>query len=350
MTNMTMERLVADASQDDADGLLQVGGVVITREEIADVDLFLSGDRGKAWFAALTGRMYFSRWYNHQRGPYELDWCSKIADEILDMKRAGACPGEIETMIEGHFSGGQDADDAYYEEHNSDVENTISGIAADLSDMREDDPTIPEMDEEEWKERLRDDIIDHLNENDDSSVMDMFGSYDRCEIMVKLGDGDLIHSNRPWADFSDLAIDESLQSALGAIGYTVGDYRRMSGNRGESRNLRRNVKRRPQPIIDEKEFRSIVEEACSTSFNLVLYAVVALRDLVELDLGKPFSLGHYSVASYDAANGTYYDVDRKEAITISPGDGELTTPWGYSPVSICCMSTGGYATDIANVD
>lgn len=340
-----------DAPTADAMGnpLLAVDEILISREEIADPSLFLATERGKEWMKPLLSGAYHSQWYDCQRSPHEMKWCTKLADRILDMKREGACPGEIEDMIEEEFGRGQSAEDTYHEEHESSVTSALETLSEALDEMRDDDEDVPDMDLEAWSEAVRDIMIDHMYENDDSSVMDMFGSWDYCEITFRLGGEDDVESQKKWADFDHLAINWSLQKALASLGYTIGDYRRMTGNRTKSNGLGR-VARRPQPLVTEDELRELVSEACSTHFNFVIYAMVPVQDLVTLDLTKPISLSNYSVASYDSMNGTFYDKSGRQAITIQPGEGHLEAPRGYSPDGICGFVHSYYHSKIANVD
>jgi hypothetical protein len=77
---------------------------------------------------------------------------------------------------------------------------------------------------------------DHAAERDDSSVADLFASYDRCELLFRFSaerwlDDALVFSHRPWPETSELAITANLQFALNNLGYTIGEFRKASGNR-----------------------------------------------------------------------------------------------------------------------
>lgn len=329
--------------------MLDAGGVMITRAEIENPSDFLETERGKKWIGKLKDNAYYTRWYDHNRSPQEMKWCTELADKILDLKRNGACPGEVEDMLEEQFSGGQSAEECYEEDHEADTTKALEAISEALDEMREDDDTIPEMDMEDWHQNVRDLIVDHMYEQDDSSVMDMFGSYDRCEIVVRLHPGDDVYSQGYSCEFDRLSVNADLQAALASMGYTIGDYRRMSGNKEKGHRLRR-VRRRAQPIVNEAELRELVSEACSSYFSFVLYAMVPVKDLVALDLSRPFSLSNYSIATYNASSGTFYEISRKDPITIEPGEGELMAPWGYSPDSICGFYHPPFHADITNVD
>jgi hypothetical protein len=77
---------------------------------------------------------------------------------------------------------------------------------------------------------------DHAAERDDSSVADLFASYDRCELLFRFSaerwlDDALVFSHRPGPETSELAITANLQFALNNLGYTIGEFRKASGNR-----------------------------------------------------------------------------------------------------------------------
>ena len=315
---------------------------------MADVSLFLSGERGKAWLKRHTDGAYYTQWFDYNRSPHELRWCNELACEILDMKRERADPGDILSHVEGKFHGGQSPEDVYEEEHESEVSDAIREIADALDELREDDDTIPELDQEAWEQEVRDRIVDHMAGEDDSSVMDLFGDYDRCELMVTLGSGEYVESSKAWADFDNLVVDEALQRALYAMGYTVGDYRRMSGNRTSSGRLAKGLRKRAQPLLSEKELRELVSEACNTHWKFVLYAMVPVASLIDLDLDAPISLSRYSIASYNGSSGTFYEIGRKHAITLMPGEAKLRGPGHYTPEDICGLYAPAFHADIAN--
>ena len=353
MTIDTIERetdTIQGTAVTDGTGLIEAGDVQITHAEILDVDLFLASDRGSAWLKRHTDGAYFTAWYDYNRSPHELKWCNELAVEILDMKQAGKCPGEIHDHIAGKFSGGQSAEEVYEEEHEADVTRAISDISEALDELREEDPAIPELDTEEWEQEVKDRIVQHMYDDDDSSVSDLFDKHDRCELIIELGDSEHVASQKAWAEFDSLVVDESLQRALYAMGYTVSDYRRMSGNRDPGHNLKRGLRKRAQPLLSEAELRELVSEACTTHWQFVLYAMVPVYDLVDLDLTAPISLSNYAIASYNGGSGTFYDIIRKQALTLMPGEGRLTGTGRYGPDDVCGLYRPPYQADIANLE
>jgi hypothetical protein len=113
--------------------------------------------------------------------------------------------------------------------------------------------------------------------SDDSSVADLFASYDRCELLFRFSaerwlDDALVFSHRPWPETSDLAITANLQFALNNLGYTIGEFRKASGNRHPAgRALPRHARRRRAPIISHEQLAEIIDNACSTSFLFCLW-------------------------------------------------------------------------------
>jgi hypothetical protein len=106
-------------------------------------------------------------------------------------------------------------------------------------------------------------------ERDDSSVADLFASYDRCELLFRFSaerwlDDALVFSHRPWPETSELAITANLQFALNNLGYTIGEFRKASGNRHPAdRALPRHARRRRAPIISHEQLAEIIDNACS---------------------------------------------------------------------------------------
>lgn len=342
---MSIDLMERPTTEAEASGLIETDEVSILASEIGDVDLFLQSDRGAAWLKRITDDAYYTRWYDSNRSPYELQWCGKLAEEVLDVKRRSDCEGEVYDAVESRFNGDHDAHYAYHEEHRSGVEAKVQSIADDLDMKREDDDTIPVLDVDAWMETIDQLVIDHMAENDDSSVMDVFGSYDTCEIVVDLSGDNWLYTN---GDFQAMVVDRALQQALNSLGYTVADYRRMSGNTKTDEKLKRRMPRRPAPLVDEAEMRSLFEETYN-GFSIVLYAIVPIKDVFSIDLKRPVTLSRYSVASYNSSGGTFFSVDRQQAITIDPKRHAIHGVTGASPVDMCCMSQRPHLARMVNL-
>ena len=199
-----------------------------------------------------------------------------------------------------------------------------------------------------------------LADADTSTPGDALSSCDRSEVLFVLspkGKHPLdasITSHRPWPDFAELTVTEDLVHALAALGYTLGDYRKASGNghaserpRGKTRIGRPDFPRRPTPLCSLEAVREMVDNACSTNFLFVLYAMVPIAQLIDLDPGRPFTFSRAAVATWDPWNGTFHYAVSVPAVTVTPAMGTLVSParW-YSPDHICGFVHGYYTADI----
>lgn len=326
--------------------IIEIEDVQIALNEIENPHRFFASERGKAWVKDQMSNIYYTKWYNHQRSPYSIKECNEFAKAILDAKKTAECIGEVHDAIEEQFTS-QSAEDSYYEEYKSEVDEKIAHMAEAIEDLREERDDIPEMDVEEWEDAARDSIVEAMYDDDDSDVMDMFTSSDRCELIVRLGGDGIIYSNKSWSDFSDLSIDSSLQRSFAGLGYSVDDYRKISGNKTKAETLARGIRKRAHPLVTPEEFQELIDNSCSSCFSIVLYAIVPITKLVEVDLNKPFILSKYSIAVYDESNGTFFEISRKSPIVIRPRDGDIDCPRGYSPEDICGLYTPHFHADIS---
>lgn len=199
-----------------------------------------------------------------------------------------------------------------------------------------------------------------LADADTSTPGDALSSCDRAEVLFVLspkGKHPLdasITSHRPWPDFAELTVTEDLVHALAALGYTLGDYRKASGNghaserpRGKVRIGRPDFPRRPTPLCSLEAVREMVDNACSTNFLFALYAMVPIAQLIDLDPGRPITFSRAAIATWDPWNGTFHDAVSVPAITVTPAMGTLMSParW-YSPDHICGFVHSYYTADI----
>lgn len=199
-----------------------------------------------------------------------------------------------------------------------------------------------------------------LADADTSTPGDALSSCDRAEVLFVLspkGKHPLdasINSHRPWPEFAEMYVTEDLVHALAALGYTLGDYRKASGNghaserpRGKVLIGRPDFPRRPTPLCSLEAVREMVDNACSTNFLFVLYAMVPIAQLIDLDPARPVTFSRAAIATWDPWNGTFHDAVSVPAVTVTPAMGTLMSParW-YSPDHICGFVHSCYTADI----
>jgi hypothetical protein len=335
--------------------LLEVCDMRILREELNNPGKFLDSDRGEAWLKNISRNFYYTQWYNDNRSSYDLREMNALAKEILEAKYDKKDECEILDILTSKFAD-YSAEDKFYEEYRSEIKNELIDIHSEIEDLSETDDTIPEIDLEDWLEEwldeIKDRVVDDLYNNDESCVTDMYSSHDKAEIVFYFGSNKLIDSvytNRNYSDFSDLVIDDNLQSQLAAMGYSISEYRKMSGNKNKS-TIKGGVRKRKQPILTPENLREIVENACSTWFDFVVYAIVPIKELIDIDVSKPIVLSRYAVATYNGSSGTFHDVNKDESLVLYPHEGKLAGLTGYTPEDICGLSQRYYTAQIKNLE
>lgn len=331
--------------------MLEIDTMRISREEIKNPDLFLDSERGTEWIEKISSNFYYTQWYNDNRSSYDMKTMNELAKNILEAKYDGKEFGDIIEILEGNFYD-YSAEQKYDEEYSSDINNILESISNDLEDMSEDDDTIPEMDIELWEQELRDRIVSKLYNDDDSCVTDMYTSHDRAEVVFYLGSNvyiDSVYSKKNYSDFKQLEIDTNLQSQLAAMGYSISEYRKMSGNKSKS-TIKGGVPKRKHPMLTPADLKEIVDNACSSYFDFVVYAIVPISEIIDLDVRKPIVLSNYAVATYNGSSGTFHDVTKKDSIVIYPQEAKLTGVTGYTPDQICGLSHRAYIANIKNLD
>lgn len=203
-----------------------------------------------------------------------------------------------------------------------------------------------------------------LIDADTSRPRDAFGSCDRAEVLFVLsptGKHALdasITSHRPWPEFGELCVTEDLVHALAAMGYTLGQYRKASGNAhvsqvlcGRCRMARPDFARRRVPLCSWDDLREVVDNACSTNFLFVLYAMVPITQLLDIDPARAMTFSRAAVATWDPWNGTFHDAVSVPAVTVTPKMGTLMSAAGWhSPDSICGFVHSYYHADLSQAD
>ncbi len=307
------------------------------RDALADPG-FLASDAGVSWIEALAQNFPHTRYWRDRSDCWSLKRLNALAARIIDARYEGR---EVVEAMEAEFPPAELGETWYHE-----VVPFLRPClhAADL------DP------DDEASDVIRDAWEERSAARDDSSVADLFASYDRCELLFRFSaerwlDDALVFSHRPWAEASELAITANLQFALNNLGYTIGEFRKMSGNRHVADcALPRHARRRRAPILRHEQLAEIIDNACSTSFLFCLYAIVPIPDLIGLDFSRPITFEKCRVATMDPLNGTFHDVPALAPVTVQPEDGRFLAGGHlrWSPDDICGFVTSHYHGHVTN--
>ncbi len=327
----------------------------ILPHEAANPELFLETDRGAAFVASLCNGLYYTRWENYYgRSAMSIDEGNNLAALILEAKTTPdenvSEEGRINGAMHAHFGDGSDIRLEWWDYQRGEVSSSLDSINADLEDFG------LELDTDEWLSALEDPICERLVDEDDSKPGDILDRFDLCEVIFLIkAEGytidEMISSNRSWADFGDLHVGPELQYPLSRMGYSLTDYRKISGNRNEGEGLIRGLKKRSERLVSPEKLEEMVENACSQNFLFVLYAIMPVQNLIDLDLSQPLQFSDASIATYNPYAGTFHDAAKTGPITVTSKDGELVTGnIGYSPDSICGLVHSYYRANITNPD
>lgn len=304
-----------------------------------DPAIFLSSTAGTQWAEKLA-RSYPHTSYSRGRSDtFSLAQCDEYASAIIQAKRSGENP---ETKLASVIHPCRLRETWHY-----DLRSDLAGALREQFDDRDL--------EEEWEESVYPVWKDAAASHDDSSATDLFASYDYCQILFRFAnkryvEDSLIHSNKPWPDFAHLTVDENLQFALNNLGFTVGQYRKASGNKDRAYSPLKSTRPRRDPIITNEQLEELVENACSTYFHFYLFAIVPITDVIELDPNAPIKFSKAWVASSNCINGTFHDVPANGPVTVNPTDGLLISGFdmAYSPDHVCCLHTPHYHARLRN--
>ncbi|KUR69874.1 hypothetical protein AQZ52_17900 [Novosphingobium fuchskuhlense] len=304
---------------------------------LADPNAFFSSDAGERWLGLLADEFPHSRYWRDRSDCWSLKSLNALAARIIDARYEGH---DVEEAMEAEFRP-VDFWATWHHEVAPEIRSLLreTGIA----------------DDGETFDAIRDGWEDHAAARDESSVSDLFASYDYCELLFRFTnerwlDDSLVFSHRPWPDAAELCMTPNLQFALANLGYTVSEFRKASANRRPSGQPLPRSRRRRAPILTYEQLAEIIDNACSTSFLFCLYAVVPIPQLIALDLTRPVTFEKCWVATLDPLNGTYFDVAANGPVTVSPGDGRFLSGGDlrWSPENICCLHTPHYHARLRN--
>jgi hypothetical protein len=306
---------------------------------LAEADAFLASPAGQDWLGNLADNFPHMRYWRDRSDCWRLSRLNALAARIIDAHYDGQ---DVEEAMEAEFPPAE-----FWPTWQHEVAPAVRTLLHDAG-VRDDDEEILDAIRSGWEDIAAD--------RDDSCVGDLFASYDRCELLFRFSphrwlDDSLLHSRRPWPQFAELAVTQNLQFALGNLGYTISQYRKASGNTHKAdQPLTRHGRRRRPPIVNWEKIEELVDNACSTSFLVCLYAIVPIPTLIDLDLTKPVTFEKCWVASMDPINGTFHDVPAAGSVTVMPADGRFLAGGHlrWSPDDICGLHTPHYHASVRN--
>lgn len=305
-------------------------------------EAFLSRPIGQTWLDQLATAYPHERYVSSRSDTFSDKDLNTYASKIITAKRKGLAPDEL---LEEHFYP-CNFSYAWYHEVLPDLEAYLRETG--------------KRDTGRWTDEIREGWEDRAADADESSITDLFRSYDTCEILFALvnvnPDGTacledrLVESHRSCSEASELAITPNLQFPLNQIGYTMSEYRKLSGNKHPTwAKLKPRRPRRPK-IVDWQRLESVIDNACSSYFNFYLYAIVPITDLLKLDLTKSITFERAWLATMNPFNGTFHDEVCDGPVTVAPTDGYLLSgaDVSYSPDDICGLVRSYYASSLKN--
>lgn len=300
---------------------------------------FLTSADGVQWLNALVENFPHRRYDRCSSDRWELKRLNSIASQIIDAKYADA---DVDEVVQSDLPSA-----CFHDTWHHAVAPALRSAFQQAMGGEPDDAVMDAICYD-WEGGAAD--------RDTSVPQDLFSSQERVELLFRFNtqtwlDDALVHSRRPWADFSDLEITENLCFALAQLGCTLGEYRQASGNRNKAdEQFRHRWRRQRAPIVSMEKLRELVENACSTSFLFCLYAIVPIDQLFTIDLARPVTFEACRLATLDPINGTFFDVAVEAPITVQPQDGRFLSGGHlrWSPDDICGLVTSFYHGVIRN--
>ncbi|MFZ3481691.1 hypothetical protein [Sphingomonas sp. 3-13AW] len=316
----------------------------ITFAEISDPTSFLHGPRAKDAIAVIARNMYHSAYYpDRSDNGLSLKHGNELATTVL------ASPGPHDETLEEFYGEPRSSYDAL-DEHEDEIEAALSALE------RLADEVGAEFDEEEWREPLQDAVRQHLEAEDDSSVEDMIQSGDRAELLFLFAPrggcmGDMmITADYRSSSAENVNIDHALQFALSRLGYTIGEFRRFSGNRKDAAcDLDADLRPLPRALVTPGELMEILDNGGDSYFHLGLYVQVPISDILALEVNRPITLRNVHVCAHGPINGTHFDGPVIDEIVVRPEDGLLTAA-RYSPSDMCGYVNSYFYGNAKNVE
>lgn len=322
---------------------IEVSGLTFTKEQVEDPD-FLE-NHGDRIAEKLAGNVYYSS-YEPQNRVRDLSENAPVAEAMFEALRDGGNPRDAAIRsLAGNISGY----DFYLEDICRDEARSF------LRDLAE------ESDELEWDHSAHFDDIESdltsqisaiVQEDDDSTPLDLLGSCDHVEIAFVFmaldcyADDFMAASHKSWPEWKELSISQGLLHALPRMGYSLEDYRKHSGNEHEEYDEYEAIPKRP-PLATLDEIEEIVDNACTGYFNFAVYAQVPLVQLIELDLSRPIRLSRYSLCTLNSGSGTFMSVEKDKPVILRPEDGRFIAFNSKGPSDWCGLYNVPFQADIS---
>ena len=292
--------------------------------------------------------------------------CDEIANDLIAAAKARAEGLEnvasADTIIARHFTA-NDTDHAWFgfsRDRWESIEDEISEILENLEEEIS-------YDSDDWNDAVREACSDYIIEKDTSKASDIIDKNDTAEIMFWLispdsSEDDLIEIDDTYPNPEKVRITDEFQFALAKLGWTTSQWRdqtkskmpsELSGTRplrGTGHAFEGNNSGNAGPMISMEKLVEIIENACTNYFGIVLYGIVPLQDLIDLDLTRPFAINRAHVAAYNAYAGTFMDTTGPEGrVVVQHGvDGKLNGNLGASPAEFCGMVRSYYETRLSD--
>jgi len=312
---------------------IEVKGIEFTKAQVESED-FLD-DHGDSIAEKLAEDIYFSQ-FEAQNRVRALSENAPAAQAMFEAFRDNRNP--IHAGIEA-LAGTVGSDDWYL--YSEECLPAARKFLQELAEIADDEAWQHSAHIDDIETELADLIRQRVEEEDDSTPLDVLGSCDRVEIAFMFQSPDchwedfMVASHKSWSEWNELSISQGLLHALPRLGYTLEEYRAHSGNEHEVYDEYPEAAKQ-QPIATLDELEEIVDNACSGYFNFAIYAIVPLSQLLQIDLARPIRLSSYSVCSINAGSGTFHSVEKKRPIILKPQDGRFIA-FEKGPADWCGM-------------
>lgn len=322
---------------------IQVKGLEFTKAQVEHEDF--SDNEGECIAHQLKSEIYYHR-YERENRVRDMSENARIAEAMFDAHQRG---DDTQAAAFAAFSAGYS--DWGYLQHEL-CKPEVHGLLSDLIEQAEELGWEPAFEIDEVEDEISDILREAVEDADKSTPLDALGSYDRVQIAFLFHDPKgyasdyMVQSHRSWADWQELSISQGLLHALPRLGYTLGDYRKHSGNKHERNDDYPMIPKR-QPLASLDQLQVLVDNACSSYFHFAIYAQVPLASLIRMDLRRPIRLDRYALSTINCNSGTFMDVTIDKPVILRPEDGVLRTFTDEGPHGWCGLSGNHYHAEIS---